>query len=332
MREWSNARLLGTLAVLTAIAAIFSLGIGTLKIPPGDIWQAAWSSEPNVIRTVLIELRLPRTALALMVGASLGLAGAAMQGFLRNPLAEPGVVGISGMAALGAVVAFYTGLASAWSFAVPLGGIVGAGIGVALLQALAGRSGSTLTLILAGIALNAFAGAFTSLALNLSPNPYAVYEILFWLMGSIADRTLEHLAFAAPLMVLGWLLLLGQGRALDALSLGEDAARSLGIDLRRTTWSLVLGAALAVGASVATTGVIGFVGLVVPHVLRPLVGHRPGRLLAASALGGAFLVVLADMTVRSLALGVELKIGVLTALIGAPFFLALVLRGRRTLA
>lgn len=331
MRETPYGLLLGALGLVGLIAAILSLGIGTLAIPPGQIWRSIWADGEDLIRVVLVELRLPRTLLALMVGASLGLAGAAMQGFLRNPLAEPGVVGISGMAALGAVIAFYTGLSSAWAYAVPLGGIVGAASAVFLLQALAGASGSTLTLVLAGIALNALAGALTSLALNLSPNPYAVYEIVFWLMGSLADRTLEHFTLAAPFMVVGWLMLLSQGRALDALTLGEDAARSLGVDLRRMSWVLVIGAALAVGSSVAITGVIGFVGLVVPHVLRPLVGHRPGRLLGASALGGAALTLLADMAVRSMNFGVELKIGVLTALIGAPFFLALVLKGRRAL-
>jgi iron complex transport system permease protein len=331
MREWSAPRLLGGLGGLVALAAIASLGVGTLRIPVDALWAAFWSSEPSPYRLVLVELRIPRTLLALLVGGSLGLAGAAMQGLLRNPLAEPGVVGVSGMAALGAVVAFYTGWAAVWDFALPIGGFVGAALGVALLQLLAGTSGSTLALILAGIAINSLAGALTSLALNLSPNPYAVYEILFWLMGSLADRTIEHVALAAPFMVVGWTLLLSQGRALDALSLGEEAARSLGIDVRRTTWLLVLGSALAVGAAVSIAGVIGFVGLVVPHLLRPLVGHRPGRLLAASALGGALLTLLADILLRSIRNGVELKIGVLTALIGAPFFLLLVLRGRRTL-
>jgi iron complex transport system permease protein len=331
LREWPTRRLLAVLGVLVGLVSVLSLGVGTLRIAPAELWSALWSGEPNPYRLVLVELRVPRTLLALLVGGSLGLAGAAMQGLLRNPLAEPGVVGVSGMAAFGAVVAFYTGWAALWDFALPIGGFAGAALGVALLQLLAGRTGSTLTLILAGIAINSLAGALTSLALNLSPNPYAAYEILFWLMGSLADRTIEHVALAAPFMIGGWAMLISQGRALDALSLGEDAARSLGIEVARTTWIIVLGSALAVGAAVSIAGVIGFVGLVVPHILRPLVGHRPGKLLAASAFGGALLTLLADILLRSLRTGVELKIGVLTALIGAPFFLMLVLRGRRTL-
>ncbi len=202
---------------------------------------------------------------------------------------------------------------------------------MALIYALAGRNSSVLTLILAGVAVNSFAGALTALALNLAPSPYAVLEIVFWLLGSLADRSMDHVALAAPLMAAGWALLLVGGRGLDALTLGEDTAESLGVDLGRLRVLVVLGTALAVGAAVSVSGVIGFVGLVVPHLLRPLVGHRPSRLLAASALGGAALVLAADVAVRILFPVPELKLGVLTALIGAPFFFALVLRSRRSL-
>ncbi|MDX1607443.1 MAG: iron ABC transporter permease, partial [Candidatus Competibacterales bacterium] len=192
------------------------------------------------------------------------------------------------------------------------------------------RSG-VVTLILAGVAINSLAGALTTLVLNLSPNPFAAYEIFFWLMGSLADRSLDHVALAAPFMVLGWILLLSIARALDALSLGEDVAASLGFNLAGVRLRVVLGTALAVGAAVAVSGVIGFVGLMVPHLLRPLVGQQPARLLLASALGGAVLLLAADIGVRLLTTASELKLGVVTALLGAPFFFWLLLRTRRSL-
>jgi len=188
-----------------------------------------------------------------------------------------------------------------------------------------------LTLILAGVAVTSFAGALMALALNLSPNPFAALEIVFWMLGSLADRSIVHVGLAAPLILPGLALLLLLGRALDALTLGEDGAANLGIDLRRTRLLLILGVALAVGASTAVAGAIGFVGLVVPHLLRPLVDQRPSRLLPASLLGGAALVLIADVSVRLLTPGMELKLGVLTALVGAPLFFYLVLKTRRAL-
>lgn len=321
--------LLALLAGTVLLLLLASAATGRVSLPLlpalGEI--AAGRTTPASI--ILLELRVPRALLGALVGASLGLAGAAMQGLLRNPLAEPGVVGVSGLAAFGAVVAFYTGLAARFTYALPLGGIAGAFAAVALLYALAGRRGGLLSLVLAGMALNSMAGALTALALNLSPNPYASFEIVFWLMGSLADRSLDMVALAAPPMLLGWLLLARTGSALDALSLGEDAARSLGFDLPRVRLRIIMATALAVGAAVAVTGVIGFVGLVVPHLLRPLVGYRPGRLLLPSALGGAVLVLASDIAIRLLATGPELKLGVLTALLGAPFFFWLVVSLRR---
>ncbi|MCS5607204.1 MAG: iron ABC transporter permease, partial [Alphaproteobacteria bacterium] len=277
---------------------------------------------------ILLELRFPRAILAIAIGAALGLSGAVLQGLLRNPLAEPGLIGVSGTAALGAVIAFYSGLSMVCPLALPAGGMIGAGLSVALLYVLSGRDPSILTLILAGVAINAMSGALTTLALNLSPNPYAAYEVFFWLLGSLADRSLEHVALALPFVVAGIALLATTSRGLDALTLGEDVAQSLGINLFGLQARAIIGTALAVGASVAVAGVIGFVGLMVPHLLRPTVGHRPGRLLAASALGGAVLTLAADIAVRSVVVGPELKLGVLTALIGAPFFLMLVLKTR----
>jgi len=289
---------------------------GLLADPDGPLWL------------ILVEIRLPRALLGAMTGASLGLAGAALQGYLRNPLAEPGIVGVSASAAFGAVLAFYSGLATLLPLAMPVSGILGALLGVLLVQALAGTA--TLGLILAGVAVSSFASALTSLALNLSPNPFAATEITFWLMGSLADRSLDHVWLALPFTVAGWLCLLTTGPALDALSLDEDAAASLGFDLARLRRVLLAGVALAVGAATAVTGVVGFVGLVVPHLLRPLVGHRPARLLPLSALGGACLMLGSDLLVRLVTPGQELKLGVVTALIGTPFFFFLVLRAART--
>jgi iron complex transport system permease protein len=325
----NQTRLVSLLAVLTTALLIASALIGRVALPLGsaidDLWQGR--SSPAVL--ILLDLRVPRALLGLLVGASLGLSGAAMQGLLRNPLAEPGVMGVSGLAAFGAVLAFYTGLSGAFPLALPLAGIVGAVFAVGLLYALAGRSSSVLVLLLAGAAITSLAGALTALALNLSPNPYASFEILFWLMGSLADRSFDHILLAGPLMIAGWLLLGTSGRALDALTLGEETARSLGFNLGSVRLRLIAGTALAVGAAVAVTGAIGFVGLVVPHLLRPSVGYQPSRLLVPSAFGGASLILAADIAVRLIQTGPELKLGVLTALIGAPFFLALVLRLRR---
>jgi iron complex transport system permease protein len=275
---------------------------------------------------VLIELRLPRALLGLLVGFTLGVSGAVMQGFLRNPLAEPGIIGVSGAAALGSVIIFYFGFAGAISLMLSLGGILGAILAGTALFVLAGHGAGTTTLILAGIAINSLAGALIALALNLSPSPYAAMEIMFWLMGSLADRSLDHVALALPLMIAGWALLFSTARALDALSLGEDTAASLGYDLVHTRVAVVGGTALCVGSAVAVSGAVGFIGLVVPHLVRPFVGHQPSRVLLVSGLGGAMLASLADIFVRLIATQPELKLGVVTALIGAPFLFALISR------
>ena len=287
------------------------------------------TSNSDIARIILLELRVPRACLALLVGASLGLAGAAMQGLLRNPLAEPGVVGVSGTAALGATLTFYTGLASVAPLALPLGGITGALAAVVLLFMIAGKYASTATLLLAGIALNAIAGALTTLTLNLSPNPFAAMEIIFWQMGSLADRSMLHLQLSAPLMLAGWALILHAAPAARGLSLGEVTAISLGINVRTTQRKIILGTALCVGAGVAVTGIIGFVGLVVPHLLRRACKNDPAQLMLASAVGGASLLLAADIAVRCIPTNAELKLGVVTALIGAPVFLYLIFKVRR---
>jgi len=320
--------LLSGLGLALGLAFLVSLGIGPAA-GPGATLTGLFDERAGVMGLIILEVRLPRTLLGLVVGVTLGLSGAALQGFLRNPLAEPGLIGVAPAAALGAALIFYFGLAGGVALAVPFGGIAGAFAGVVLVQTLAGTGAGSLTLILAGVAVSSFAAALTSLVLNLAPSPFAALEIVFWMMGSLADRSFVHVGLALPFMLLGWLLLLSLGRGLDAMTLGEEAAASLGFDLAALRRRLVVGTALAVGAATSVTGAVGFVGLVVPHLLRPLVGHKPGALLPASALGGGVLTLLADLAIRLLSPGRELKLGVVTALVGAPFFLMLVLRARR---
>jgi iron complex transport system permease protein len=319
--------------LLTAALALAALALTFVSAAVGytslDVVAAIsdWiRGTDSLQRIVFVELRLPRAILGLAVGFSLGLTGAAMQGLLRNPLADPGVVGVSSGAAFGAVIAFYTGISHSFALALPLGGIAGAAVTAAAVFWIGGRGTSTAALILAGIALSSLAGALTALALNLSPNPYAALEIIFWLMGSLQDRSLHHVYLAVPLMVVGWVLIARSAHALDALSLGEDTARTLGFDLGRVRLQLIIGSALSVGAAVAVTGAIGFVGLIVPHLLRPFVGHSPGRLLIVSGFGGAILTLAADIGVRLLPVEPELKLGVITALVGAPFLFSLLWR------
>ena len=314
------------LAVTGLFAA--SLLVGPAGLGPAESLWALFAGDGGPQTLVMREIRLPRALLAVMIGASLGLAGAAMQGYLRNPLAEPGLIGVSGSAALGAVIAIQTGLSAAFALGLPLAALAGALVGVLLVMALAGPGGTSLTLILAGIAVSSLAAALTSLVLNLSPNPFAANEIVFWMMGSLADRSMTHVWLVLPFMLIGWGLLALLGRGLDALTLGEDAAEAMGIGVTRLRLHLVIGTACVVGAGTAVAGAIGFVGLVVPHILRPLVGARPSRLLWASALGGAGMVLAADIAVRLVLPERDLKLGVLTALVGAPLFLHLILKQR----
>jgi iron complex transport system permease protein len=319
----------GALAVLTAMLVFVSLIVGYAPMPLGDV--AAGLLGVGDERGVLIvqEIRAPRAVLSVIVGASLGLAGAVLQGLLRNPLAEPGLIGVSASAGFGAVIAFYFGFAAASPILLPVSAMSGALIAMAALLALSARTTGTLTLILAGIAISSIAVALTSLAVNLSPNPWALSEMIYWLMGSVRDRSFADVWLSLPFMAAGWLLLALSARSLDALSLGEEAAISLGVNLARLRVAVVVGATLSVGAGVAVAGAIGFVGLVVPHLLRPLVGHRPSALLLPSALGGAALLTAADIAVRIISSDMELYLGVVTSLIGAPFFLYLVFRTAR---
>lgn len=320
--------LLAALALLCAAAALLSLATGAAPI---KLWQGLADlifGRESLDAMVIGDIRLPRTALALVIGAILGLSGAALQGLLRNPLAEPGIIGTSNCAALGAVLVFYFGLHHASAWALPIGGLIGALVSVVIIFALAGKQRSLVSLILAGIAINALGGALISLALNFAPNPYAMQEILFWLLGSVSNRSMQDVYLLLPFAAACAALIFYCGRLLDALTLGEETARSLGLPLDSMRWLLILGIALGVGAAVSIAGAIGFVGLVVPHVLRPLVGYKPRRLLAASALGGALLLLAADVLVQLLSQAGELKLGVITALIGAPFFLYLIFNSR----
>ncbi|WP_108501528.1 FecCD family ABC transporter permease [Paracoccus indicus] len=315
------------------VALVLALFVTSLLIGPAGVGalaslKALVLGGDGPLPIVMRQIRLPRALLGVAVGAGLGLTGAAMQGYLRNPLAEPGLIGVSGMAALGAVIAIQTGASLAFALALPAAALAGAAIGIGLLVALAGPRGGSVTLILAGVAISAMAGAGTALVLNLSPNPYAANEIIFWLMGSLADRSLVHVALALPPMALGAALIATTARGLDALTLGEAAAQALGIDATTLRWRLIAGVALIVGPATAVAGAIGFVGLVVPHLLRPWVGARPSRLLPASALGGAALLLAADIAVRVITPERDLKLGVLTAIVGAPLFLHLIWKTR----
>lgn len=325
----NRAMLLAGLAAVAAAATIGSLLLGPVDIPIARIWAALFGGADHATRVILFQLRLPRTLIALAVGAMLGLAGAAMQGYLRNPLAEPSVLGTSSAAALGAVAAIYYGLANIHPVMLPLLSIGGACLSLLLLFLLAGRSESPLTLILAGIAVATVAQAGIALALNLSPNPFAAMEIMTWLMGSLENRSFDHLWIALPCIVAGLALLLWNARSLDALTLGEDGAQALGVDLRRTRLRLMLGTAIGVGGAVAVSGAIGFIGLIVPHLLRPLTDRSPSAILLPSALGGAALLTLADMAVRLIDTANELKLGVVTAFLGIPIFLLHLMRERR---
>ena len=316
---------------LLLIVFLLALNVGPVEISLGKAWRDWIGSQTTIETLILFDLRLPRALLALTIGATLGLAGAALQGLLRNPLAEPGIIGVSNGAALGAAVVFYYGLSGLAWFMLPLGGLLGAVTAVAVIFLLVGKSRSTITLILAGIAINAIGGAMIALALNFAASPYAMQEIVFWLLGSVANRSVKDLYIALPFMVVGWAMMLYCGRFLNALTLGEETAGSMGFDVSRMRLILIIGVTASVGAAVSVAGNIGFIGLVVPHLLRPFVAYEPRRLLPASGVAGAILLLVADIAVQSMSETRELKLGVITSLVGAPFFLFLILKSRNTL-
>lgn len=322
----------GILLFVLGLALMVELAVGPANLSPLEAMAALVAGADDDPFTMIVrEIRLPRALVGIAVGATLGLAGAALQGFLRNPLADPGVIGVSSSAGLGAVIAIYGGFSSGFALAIPLFAMTGALLATAVLLALSARQASVLTIILAGIGISTLAVALTSLVINISPDPFAVSDIVMWLLGSLQNRSFTDLWLAGPFILLGCGLMLAGGPGLRLLTFGEETAQTMGLDLVRLRLLVVLGAALAVGASVATVGAVGFVGLIVPHMVRPFVGHDPGRILVPSAIAGATLVLLADICVRTIPATQELKLGVLTGLVGAPFFLYLVVHTRRVM-
>jgi iron complex transport system permease protein len=326
----AGRRLTLTLGLCAIALATASLALGPVPLAPWTTARALMGYGDPIDVLIVQELRLPRTLLAVMIGASLALAGAALQGLLRNPLASPDVLGAPGAAAFGAVLAISLGLTNALSFGVPLAAVAMALASILVLLALAGPRANLLTLLLAGLALSSFAAAAISLTLNLAPNPFAALEIAFWLLGSLEDRSFRHIVIALPFMLAGGAVLMATRGQLRGLTLGEDVARSSGLDLQRLQILTLTGVACAVGSAVAVAGLIGFIGLITPHLVRPLVGNDPARVHVPAMLAGASLLLAADIVSRLLAPAGEIRVGVLTALVGVPFFIWLVLERRRT--
>jgi iron complex transport system permease protein len=330
----ARAQTAGTLLMIALCAAlalltVISLLSGRVWLEPFEVVSGLLSPNAELSSLIVTELRLPRTVLAIAVGATLGLCGAVLQGLTRNPLVEPGLLGVSSGASLGAVIAIYFGVSLYASAVIPVFGLLGA-LGAMLLTFALGRGAGTLGLVLAGVAVTSFTWALISLALNLAPSVEAAYEIMTWIMGSLANRSWDHVVLVAPFIGAGCALLALTGRSLDALSLGETQAESLGVDLRRLRLIALIGTAMAVGAATSVTGAIGFIGLVGPHLVRPFVGYQPSRVLLPAAAAGAVLLLSADITTRLIRVGPEMKLGVFTALVGTPFFFWLVLRLRTT--
>jgi len=326
-----RAGVLVMLTCLVILLVLVSLGTGPVWLSPVEIAKALLGAGTDVQQVIVWEIRLPRTILGLAIGGILGLSGAALQGLLRNPLASPSLFGAPQSAAFGAVLVIALGLADVRSYALPVAAIAAAFASVFVLLAVAGRNAGLLVLILSGLAISSLAGAATALVMNLSSNPFVVLEIAFWLLGSLEDRSFRHVMLALPFIAAGALVLWRQRDAFRALSLGEEAARSLGVDVGRLRLLVIIGVALGVGGGVAVSGSIGFIGLVAPHLVRPLVGYDPARLLAPSALAGAALLLAADIAVRVIPSTSDIKVGVLTSIIGVPFFLYLIVRERRSL-
>jgi iron complex transport system permease protein len=319
------------LAALVLLLAVLSLAAGPVRLSPATVIEALFGGGNEIQRTIVQEIRLPRAILALAIGAILGLSGAALQGLLRNPLASPSLFGAPQTAAFGAVLVIALGYADVRSFVLPVTGIVFAFASVFALLVVAGRGAGLLILILAGLAISSLAGAATALAMNLSSNPFVALEIAFWLLGSLEDRSFQHVAMALPFIVVGAIILMRQRHAFRVLSLGEETAQSLGVNVGRLRLAVISGVALGVGAAVAVSGTIGFIGLIAPHLMRPLIGHDPARLLLPSALTGSALLLAADIAVRLIPSTTDIKVGVLTSIIGVPFFLYLIMRERRAL-
>lgn len=302
--------------------------IGTTPMSATRFLAALFGAGSAGDQIVLWEIRMPRALAAYIVGGALGLCGAALQGLLRNPLAEPGVLGVSATASLGATLALFYGAAAIAPIAVPLAAIAGALAATAVLAAAAIRISSVVTLILIGVGLSSFAGAMMALLLNLAPNPFTLSDLISWSLGSVANRSFDDIVRILPFLLIGGGFIVAGARALSALTLGEEAAYGLGVDLKRTRLLIVLGTGLIAGASVSLAGAIGFVGIVAPHLVRPFAGYDPARTLVPSALVGGVILVLADIGVRLIPTPAELRLGVVAALIGAPAFVWIAMQRR----
>jgi iron complex transport system permease protein len=318
-------RLLLISVLALAMLCILSLCFGASWWTPDRLLATLRSQGDPLDQIILFDIRLPRMMMAALIGAMLALSGAALQGLLHNPLAEPGVTGVSASASLGAVLMIYTGLAATTPLLVPLAALFFAALALLLVMLLTRRRASSTAVILAGAAISSLCGALLALVMNLARTPYLISDITSWLMGSVANRGLDDVLLLLPFVMVGGALLLASGRSLDKLALGEETAQTLGVPLSRVQAMVLIGSAIGTGACVAASGAIGFVGLVVPHLLRPFTGGLPSRLLLPSALYGAAFLMLADLAVRLWPGAQELKIGVVTALIGAPLFIARIL-------
>lgn len=316
------------LALLSLVSIGAACLLGSTPLSADRVIAALFGGADSADRLVVWAIRLPRALAAFLVGAALGLSGAALQGLLRNPLAEPGVLGVSATSSLAATFAIYYGLVALNPWVLPLAAIAGALIATALLALAAVRTRSVVTLILIGVGLSSFAGAAMSLLMNLAPNPFSLADMVNWMLGSVANRSFDEILLAAPFFVAGSAVLLFTRRGLSALTLGEEAADGVGLNLRHQRIFTVLGAGLATGASVALAGAIGFVGIVAPHLVRPFVGHDPARSLVPSALLAGLILVIADIGVRIIPTTNELKLGVVAALIGAPVFVWIAMQRR----
>jgi iron complex transport system permease protein len=316
----SHSRVTPLLVALLAVLLSFSLMVGPSSIDLAELLAAFRGRDPAA-SIIMWELRLPRGLAALLTGFALGISGAALQGLTRNPLAEPGVLGVSACATLGATMVLYFGLGAGVPAAIALGAITGALAATALLALFAHNLRGIATLILVGIGLSSLAGALMALILNFAPNPFSLSDLVNWSLGSVANRSLADIAIAAPPIALGAAILLTQRSALSLLSIGDLAALAHGLNYRRTQLMIIGGTGVAVGAAVALAGAVGFVGIVAPHLVRPWVRHDPGKALLPSGLAGAAMLIAADVLIRLVPTGTELRLGVVAALIGAPIFM-----------
>ena len=320
--------LMPTLIAASVLAILSACLLGSTALPADRLLAALFGGAEASDRLVVWQIRLPRAIAAYIVGAALGISGAALQGLLRNPLAEPGVLGVSASASLMATFALYYGIASITPWALPIAAIIGALTATALITIAALRTQSVVTLILIGVGLSSFAGAAMSLLMNLAPNPFSLSDMINWMLGSVANRSFDEITLAAPFILAGGAILFATRRGLSALTLGEEAAAGIGLNLRRQQIFTVVGAGLATGGAVALAGAIGFVGIVAPHIIRPFVGHDPARSLVPSALFSGLILVVADIFVRLMPTSAELKLGVVAALIGAPAFVWIAMQRR----